>query len=136
CVAERGALYPDDRADLCAAFQATVAVCLTNRLKYAIKKFREQTGAGELPFVVAGGVAANATLRQALKSLVEENGMTFHAPPLDLCTDNGAMIAWAGLERLVEDPEIDDADMAPRARWPLDTSAAPMVGTGKKGAKV
>lgn len=135
CVAERGALYADDRADLCAAFQATIATCLTNRLKNAIKVFREKAGETRLPFVVAGGVAANAHLRSALKTVVEENNMSFHAPPLALCTDNGAMIAWAGLERFVADSTIDDHAMAPRARWPLDAHAAPLVGKGKKGAK-
>lgn len=135
CVAERGALYEDDRADLCAAFQATIATCLTNRLKNAIDLFRAKAGDGRLPFVVAGGVAANNYLRTALKAVVENNNMSFHAPPLALCTDNGAMIAWAGLERFVSDPTIDDHAMAPRARWPLDADATPLVGKGKKGAK-
>jgi len=135
CVAERGALYADDRADLCAAFQATIAECLTNRLKNAIALFRVKAGQGPLPFVVAGGVAANIYLRAALKVVVVDHNMSFHAPPLALCTDNGAMIAWAGLERFVNDRTINDIDMAPRARWPLDADATPLVGKGKKGAK-
>lgn len=136
CVAERGALYADDRADLCASFQHTIALCLTNRLRHAIALFREKAGSEKLPFVVAGGVAANKHLRTALQQVAEENTMSFHAPPLSLCTDNGAMIAWAGLERFVDDNSIDDHEMAPRARWPLDAGAAPVVGKGKKGAKV
>lgn len=135
CVAERGALYSDDRADICASFQKTIAACLTNRLQRAAKLFREKAGQGQLPFVVAGGVAANKYLRTALRATADENQFTFHAPPMALCTDNGAMIAWAGLERFVNDSTIDDHAVSPRARWPLDESATPLVGKGKKGAK-
>ncbi|MFC3052186.1 tRNA (adenosine(37)-N6)-threonylcarbamoyltransferase complex transferase subunit TsaD [Kordiimonas pumila] len=135
CVDKEGLLTLQDRADLCAAFQETVAVCLANRLGHAIEKFRKKAGPGTLPFVVAGGVAANKVLRARLQAVAEEAGLTFHAPPLALCTDNGAMIAWAGLERLVASPDINDIDMAPRARWPLDNDAKPLVGKGKKGAK-
>ncbi|UTW58902.1 tRNA (adenosine(37)-N6)-threonylcarbamoyltransferase complex transferase subunit TsaD [Kordiimonas sp. SCSIO 12603] len=135
CVEERGALYADDRADICAAFQTTIAACLTNRLKNAIKLFREEAGTDTLPLVVAGGVAANKYLRAELQKTASDNNMTFHAPPLALCTDNGAMIAWAGMERFLDDPTIDDFEMAPRARWPLDGTAIPLVGKGKKGAK-
>lgn len=135
CVDERGALFSDDRADICASFQKTVATCLTNRLQRAMAVFREKAGTGSLPLVVAGGVAANKYLRAALKETAAADNFVFYAPPLALCTDNGAMIAWAGLERFVADPTIDDHDISPRARWPLDAAAAPLVGKGKKGAK-
>jgi len=135
CAKDRGALYPDDRADICASFQHTVAQCLTNRVTHAAARFREKTGNGILPFVVAGGVAANQHLRTELQQTSEMLGFTFHAPPLALCTDNGAMIAWAGMERFLADPTIDDQGMSPRARWPLDQSAEPLVGKGKKGPK-
>ena len=135
CVEKRGALYADDRADICASFQKTVAACLVNRLKRAMALFREKSGNDTLPLVVAGGVAANKYLRSNLQAVAEEENFTFHAPPLALCTDNGAMIAWAGLERFIADPAIDDHDVAPRARWPLDANAVPLVGKGKKGAK-
>jgi tRNA N6-adenosine threonylcarbamoyltransferase len=135
CAKDRGALYTDDRADICASFQKTVAACLTHRLKRAVDLFRQKAGAGSLPLVVAGGVAANKYLREALKETALEGGFTFHAPPIALCTDNGAMIAWAGIERFVANPNLDDRDVSPRARWPLDGSAAPLIGTGKKGAK-
>ena len=135
CAAERGALYPDDRADICASFQKTVSICLVNRLKRAMALFRETAGDGPLPLVVAGGVAANAYLRRDITKAAEEENFTFHAPPPGLCTDNGAMIAWAGLERFIADPDIDDKDTSPRARWPLDSDAAALVGKGKKGAK-
>lgn len=135
CVAERGALYSDDRADICASFQKTVSACLTNRVARAAAKFREKSGKGTFPLVVAGGVAANKYLRTSLQITAAAEGFSFHAPPLSLCTDNGAMIAWAGLERFVADPSIDDQSVSPRARWPLDESATPLVGKGRKGAK-
>ena len=135
CVAERGALYPDDRNDICAAFQKAIGRCIEDRLQNAATLFRQKAGARGLPLVVAGGVAANQYLRDRIKTTASNNNMTFHAPPLALCTDNGAMIAWAGLERFALNPNIDDRDFAPRPRWPLDSSAAPKVGSGRKGPK-
>ena len=135
CVAERGALYPDDVADICAAFQKAMGLSITDRLQQAIDMFRAKAGDGQLPLVVAGGVAANEYLRGAIKTVADQNNMTFHAPPLALCTDNGAMIAWAGLERFMLDQTIDDQALSPRPRWPLDSKAAPKVGSGRKGAK-
>lgn len=136
CVAEHGMLYENDRNDICAAFQQAMASCIEDRLQNAIDLFRASAGQGELPLVVAGGVAANQYLRDCIKAIANANAMTFHAPPLSLCTDNGAMIAWAGLERFALDPAINDRDIAPRPRWPLDSDAAPKVGSGRKGAKV
>lgn len=135
CVAEKGALYPDDRADICAAFQQAMGRCITDRLQNAIDMFRGKVGEQTVPLVVAGGVAANKYLRSEIEDVARDNNMTFHAPPLSLCTDNGAMIAWAGLERFALDPSIDDKDVSPRPRWPLDQSATPKVGSGRKGAK-
>ncbi len=135
CASERGALYPDDRNDICAAFQKAMGICIQDRLQNAIDLFREKAGTATLPLVVAGGVAANQYLRDCTQTTAHNNRMTFHAPPLELCTDNGAMIAWAGLERFVRNPDIDDRSIAPRPRWPLDTSAAPKMGSGRKGPK-
>jgi N6-L-threonylcarbamoyladenine synthase len=135
CVEKRGALFDDDRADICAGFQKIMAVCIQDRLKNAIALFRAKAGTDTLPLVVAGGVAANQYLRTAIEATATENNMTFHAPPMALCTDNGAMIAWAGLERLILDPSINDMDFAPRPRWPLDEKAAPKIGTGRRGTK-
>ncbi len=92
--------------------------------------FRSRHAGGET-LVVAGGVAANAALRQRLAALAAASGMAFVAPPLALCTDNAAMIAWAGLERL-RLGLTDDLDFAPRPRWPLDPAAAPAIGAGVK----
>jgi N6-L-threonylcarbamoyladenine synthase len=81
--------------------------------------------------VVAGGVAANQYLRSRLGDLAAAHGLALAAPPPDLCTDNGAMIAWAGLERL-RLGLADGLDFAPRPRWPLDPDAAPAMGAGVK----
>src|SRR3546814_13472357 len=85
--------------------------------------FDAMHGADGKSFVVAGGVAANAALRGGLVALAEKSGMAFTAPPLNLCTDNGAMIAWAGLERF-RLGLVDTLDAPARARWPLDPDAA------------
>jgi N6-L-threonylcarbamoyladenine synthase len=81
--------------------------------------------------VVAGGVAANERLRSALSDLVQTRGFTLHAPPIALCGDNAAMIAWAGAERLARGL-IDRLDAPVRPRWPLDADAAPAIGAGVK----
>ena len=81
--------------------------------------------------MVAFGVAANTALRQRLTDLAARAGLDFVAPPLSLCTDNGAMIAWAGLERL-KAGFVDALDFAPRPRWPLDPNAVPVRGAGVK----
>ena len=83
------------------------------------------------PFVVAGGVAANKSLRAALVGVAENYGFAFHAPPPALCTDNGAMIAWAGAERLAAGL-VDTLDAPVRPRWPLDPDAPAAGGAGVK----
>jgi len=119
-----------DRADLCAGFQAAVADSLSDRVEHGIVMFREQhPGARDL--VVAGGVAANAALRGRLSATAARHGMTLTAPPLPLCTDNAAMIAWAGLERFRRGM-VDDLDAPARARWPLDPDAPPAAYAGAK----
>ncbi|NKX45310.1 tRNA (adenosine(37)-N6)-threonylcarbamoyltransferase complex transferase subunit TsaD [Roseicyclus persicicus] len=128
-VAAQGGITEQDRADLCAGFQAAVADVL------AVKSARALAGqAGLTGFAVAGGVAANKTLRARLEQVAAEAGLPFVAPPLALCTDNAAMIAFAGLMAL-EAGRVDDLTLSARPRWPLDTAAAPLVGSGKKGAK-
>lgn len=86
--------------------------------------------------MVAGGVAANATIRATLQGLCAANGFRFIAPPMALCGDNAAMIAWAGIERLRAGLDENDAfGFAPRSRWPLDEVSAPVVGAGRRGPK-
>ena len=117
-------LPPDDRqaiSDLCASFQRTVGDVLVDRCSNAIRL-------APLPvLVVAGGVAANAYLRSRLEALAGEHGARLVAPPLSLCTDNGAMIAWAGAERLALGM-TDTMDAPPRARWLLDADAKAPAG--------
>ena len=111
-------LSPAGAADLAAAFQAAAVRGIAERCANAIALFRSRHGEGR-PFVAAGGVAANRALRAALRALAEREGMRFVVPPPSLCTDNAAMIAWAGLERL-RLGLVDGLDFAPRPRWPLD----------------
>lgn len=127
-VSEQGGLHEQDRNDICAAFQRAVADVLAEKSRRALAANPVAT------FAVAGGVAANTELRAALESVAEAAGARFLAPPLRLCTDNGAMIAWAGIEAF-RNGQSDGMDLAARPRWPLDKAAAPMLGSGKKGAK-
>src|SRR5947208_5584643 len=111
-------LSDQDVADLCAAFQQSVVDVVSDRLRAGLRIFREKFG-GPTALVVAGGVAVNQAIRRALGRLAAEQGTVLVAPPPELCTDNGAMIAWAGAERLARGM-TDTLDVAPRARWPLD----------------
>jgi N6-L-threonylcarbamoyladenine synthase len=115
-------LYDQDVADLCASFQQAVVDVVFDRLRAGLRIFRAKFGA-PTALVAAGGVAANQAIRRVLQRLASEAGTTLVAPPLELCTDNGAMIAWAGAERLALGL-ADKLDVAPRARWPLDEIAA------------
>jgi len=114
-----------DIADLCAGFQDAVGAVLVDRLANAIAAYRA-LGPVVPVLVVAGGVAANQALRARLQALAARNGLDFVAPPLALCTDNAAMIAWAGLERL-RAGQSDDLAFKPLPRWPLDSLAPPVA---------
>jgi N6-L-threonylcarbamoyladenine synthase len=128
-------LSDQDVADLCAAFEETVTVVVADRMAHAFARFRAEFPAIAAPaLVVAGGVAANRRLRASLTETAAAAGFRLVAPPLKLCTDNGAMIAWAGAERLALGL-VDGLDAPARPRWPLDQIAAPMIGSGMKGAK-
>ena len=115
-------LSDQDVADLCASFQQAVVDVVFDRLRAGLRIFRAQYGA-PTALVAAGGVAANQAIRKVLHRVAFEHGTVLVAPPLELCTDNGAMIAWAGAERLALG-WTDALDVAPRARWPLDEIAA------------
>ncbi|MCW3474606.1 tRNA (adenosine(37)-N6)-threonylcarbamoyltransferase complex transferase subunit TsaD [Limobrevibacterium gyesilva] len=112
-----GPLRTQDAADIAASFQRAVADVLADRAGNAMAAFAAAPGPGRL--VVAGGVAANATLRAALQAAAAARGFSFVAPPLRLCTDNAVMVAWTGIERLRLGLS-DRLDHAPRPRWPLD----------------
>ena len=111
-------LNNQDVADLCASFQQAVGDVVIDRLRAGMRVFRERYGA-PTALVTAGGVAANQSIRKVLNRVAFEAGTVLVAPPMELCTDNGAMIAWAGCERLVLGL-IDTLDVNARARWPLD----------------
>lgn len=132
-IAEKGGLTVQDIADLCAGFQAAVADILTVKSRRALALYLDLQPSRPA-FAVAGGVAANGTIRRALEQLCAETETVFVAPPLSLCTDNAAMIAYAGIERM-RLGLVDDMTLSARPRWPLDTSAPAQLGSGKKGAK-
>ena len=113
-------------ADIAASFQAAVVDCLIDRTARAIAR-----APGATALVVAGGVAANGAIRSALGDLAAANGLRFVAPPLWLCTDNAAMIGWAGAERLAAGL-TDPLDVPARPRWPLDPEAEAVRGAGVK----
>ncbi|MFV0492785.1 MAG: tRNA (adenosine(37)-N6)-threonylcarbamoyltransferase complex transferase subunit TsaD [Pseudorhodobacter sp.] len=127
-LASQDGLYLQDRADICAGFQAAVTDVLAEKTRRALAESQAQA------LAVAGGVAANTAIRQALEAVCIENGVRFTAPPQRLCTDNGAMIAWAGIERFRAGGR-DGMDLAARPRWPLDNKSPALLGSGKKGAK-
>ena len=112
--------------DIAASFQAAVVDCLLDRTVQALDRAGDVTA-----LVVAGGVAANGAVRIALAALAVEHGLRFVAPPLWLCTDNAAMIGWAGAERFAAGL-TDPLDVAARPRWPLDPDAEAVRGAGVK----
>ena len=112
-----GTLTDEYINDFCASFQAAVVDCIINRLKNAMRDERVRDAAPKT-LVVAGGVAKNSAIRAAMEQLAHKNKMVFAAPPMNLCTDNGAMIAWAGLENYRIGNVIREP-IAPRPRWPL-----------------
>jgi N6-L-threonylcarbamoyladenine synthase len=132
-VAAAGGLHRQDRRDLCAGFQRAVSDVLAEKTRRALAQYMNR--APERPaLAVAGGVAANTRIRAALLEVARNAGVEFIAPPLSLCTDNAAMIAWAGIERFRLGAR-DDFTLAARPRWPLDESRPAMLGGGKRGAK-
>ena len=126
-----------DRRDVAAAAQGAIAGQLAERTARAMASYARQYGGTSLRFAVAGGVAANGEVRRRLMATAREHGFSFAAPPLAYCTDNAAMIALAGAERL-RAGFTSRLDAAARPRWPLDETAATLRPThvpGRKGAK-
>lgn len=132
-ITAHGALRESDRANLCASFQAAVSDVLTIKSERAVEAYLALSPK-QPAIAVAGGVAANQTIRAALSAMAERQGLRFTAPPLALCTDNAAMIAYAGLCRY-EAGVRDDLTLTARPRWPLDDRSPAMLGSGKRGAK-
>lgn len=127
-IVEHAILPKQDIADICACFQMTATDCLVRKLEKAILYFKEQYPDGQ-DLVVSGGVAANTYLRSALKNLAARYDLDFAAPPIRFCTDNGVMVAWAGLERFRKG-FTSPLDFKPRPRWPLDDNAPKAPGAG------
>jgi len=128
-----------EKFNLAASLQFTISACILDRTKLALKIFKSMTLRNEeIKLVVAGGVASNIKIRESLEKFSKNNNLIFYAPPLNLCTDNGAMIAWAGYEKFLNDGS-SELDFKPRPRWPLDPKAylinPTMKKVGKKGVK-
>src|SRR5258706_11741510 len=119
-------MEPQDVSDLCARFQAAVLESTADRLSVGLKLFHERFGPPRA-LVAAGGVAANQAIRGALQDVAAKAQTTLIIPPPALCTDNGAMIAWAGAERMAMG-FVDAMDAPPRARWLLDANATAPAG--------
>lgn len=132
-IAENGGLTVQDRHDICAGFQLAVAEVLAEKTRRAIAIYLSEKPA-KPALAVAGGVAANMSIRAMLETVCSHSGLSFCAPPLRLCTDNAAMIAFAGIERF-RLGQRDGFDLSARPRWPLDDTAPALIGSGKKGAK-
>lgn len=131
-VSAQGGLRAIDQADLAASFQAAVSDVLIEKSRRVLDHYLG-LGPEVASFAVAGGVAANSIIRSGLETISGERGIAFAAPPLQLCTDNAAMIAWAGIEKIVAG--VSEEPIVARPRWPLDQAAPAMLGSGKKGAK-
>ncbi|MBI1867880.1 MAG: tRNA (adenosine(37)-N6)-threonylcarbamoyltransferase complex transferase subunit TsaD [Methylocystis sp.] len=116
-----GALSATDVADLAASFQAAVVDVIVDRVRVGLRLFTQDAGRPS-GLVIGGGVGANGAIRRALTRLCAEAGLRFVSPPPELCCDNGAIVAWAGLERYALGL-VDDLAFAPRPRWPLDANA-------------
>lgn len=128
---EQAPLSDQDVYDLCAAFEASVMDSVADRCDRAFDLASEFLGSPVRDFVVAGGVAANQALRRGLSGLAERRGSRFHVPPVNLCGDNAAMIAWAGGERLARGL-TSPLDASVHPRWPLDAAAPRAIGAGVK----
>ena len=127
-----GDLEPKDITDLSYALQIKIAEILADRCKNAIQKFLKEYNTPTPTLVVCGGVAANKTVRTHLETVAHKHGMAINAPPLSLCGDNAAMIAWAGIERL-QRGQADSLDFKARPRWPLDEDSLDVDKRARQG---
>ncbi|MDR9484365.1 MAG: tRNA (adenosine(37)-N6)-threonylcarbamoyltransferase complex transferase subunit TsaD [Sediminimonas sp.] len=132
-IAQKSGLTRQDRSDLCASFQAAVTDVLSEKCRRAIEIYMTEAPSEPL-IAVAGGVAANTSIRAGLERTAYENNCAFLAPPLSLCTDNAAMIAYCALEQY-RNGDRGKGELVARPRWPLDRHSPAMLGSGRKGAK-
>ena len=134
-VEKQSGLYLRDQRDICASFQKSMKLIFEQKTKNAIELFSKVSSVKSLAFSLAGGVAANKEIRNSLRELCDDLDVRFSAPPLDLCTDNGLMIAYAGTQMYLGG-QVDDMDLSPRPRWPIDLDNQHSLGFGKRGRKV
>ena len=120
-----------EKYHLAASFQKTINEILYEKTKIAMEEFLKNKKNKQNTFVIAGGVAANLSIRENLSKLAKEKNFTSIFPPINLCSDNAAMIAWAGIERYKINL-IDNLEFPSKARWPLDSSAPFLKGPGLK----
>lgn len=130
-VSTQSGLTKQDQSDLAAGFQAAVVDVLAEKTRRAFDHYPDSQ---DHSLCVAGGVASNSAIRTVLETVSDQNKARFIAPPLALCTDNAAMIAYAAAEQAQHRP-ADDLTLSARPRWPLDQTTPSMLGSGKKGAK-
>jgi len=133
-IKEKGGITLKDRSDLCSAFQGAVCDVLEKKSMLAIDFFLKSNNFQPSTLAVAGGVASNSQIRQSLEKTAKKFDFKFSAPPNELCTDNAAMIAFAGAKKYFK-KSFDPSDLIPKPRWPLDMLAAPLNGSGKRGRK-
>ncbi len=131
CDGQGGKLSNKDIRDLAASFQMALTDAILDRVKNGIEHYLKNYSLHDHIFVVAGGVAANSHIKEKLSSLCNECGFELKAPPMKLCTDNGAMIGWVGIEKYRKQ-QFSGLDSGAVARWPLDPNAAPAIGAGVK----
>ena len=134
-VEKQSGLYVRDQRDICASFQKSMKLIFEQKTKKALELFSKVSSVKSLSFSLAGGVAANKEIRNSLRELCDNLGVRFSAPPLDLCTDNGLMIAYAGTQMYLGG-QVDDMGLSPRPRWPIDIDNQHSLGFGKRGRKV
>lgn len=132
-IAQKHGLTRQDCSDLSASFQMAVIDVLVAKTRQALTRYLEEKPTDPC-FSIAGGVAANTALRDKLHMLCSGAGISFSAPPLSLCTDNAAMIAYAGGLKFLSG-RTDDLTLSARPRWPLDNAQPALLGSGRKGAK-
>ena len=131
---EMAPLSDKDIADIAASFELAVTDTLSDRVERSLAVFKNDYPDKEASLVVAGGVASNKAIRNSLQKLCDTHGFRFIAPPIGLCTDNAAMIAYAGLQHFIHG-DRSSFNIAPRSRWPLDEHSSPLIGAGRRGAK-
>jgi N6-L-threonylcarbamoyladenine synthase len=131
----QGGLYPKDINDICASFQNSIVEIFRKKSEFAMNEFNNYYGSEGNNYALVGGVAANKEIRKTLERVASNNKFEFFSVPQKFCTDNAAMIAYLGSQKFATG-NYSKEDLTPKPRWPLDISAKPMLGFGKRGVKV